>query len=95
MLCLFLGTNFMEMDDYEVNLASPSKEFDDFKSTSEEWIPPCDDELKPVVGKIFDTLTEGGNFIKITHMLLVLACVVRLKQKMNQMEVFSLLKRGF
>jgi hypothetical protein len=29
LLCLFLGTIFMEMDNNEVNLASPSKDFSD------------------------------------------------------------------
>ncbi|CAJ2663061.1 unnamed protein product [Trifolium pratense] len=45
--------------------ASPSKEFDDLENdTPEEWIPPCGNELKPVIGKVFDTLTEGVDFYK-------------------------------
>ncbi|KAF1865247.1 hypothetical protein Lal_00004621 [Lupinus albus] len=33
-------------------------------STLDEWIPACDEELKPVIGKIFDILEEGSNFYK-------------------------------
>ncbi|KAF1881474.1 hypothetical protein Lal_00021452 [Lupinus albus] len=33
-------------------------------STLDEWITACDKELKPGIGKIFDTLEEGGNFYK-------------------------------
>jgi hypothetical protein len=56
MLCLFIGTTFMEMDDNEVDLANTSD--------PEEWIPTCRNELKPVIGKIFDTLIEGAEFYK-------------------------------
>lgn len=53
------------MDDNEVGLASPSKVFNDLKNMSGEWIHVYDDELKHVIGKIFDILIEGSNFYKI------------------------------
>ncbi|KAF1894675.1 hypothetical protein Lal_00027053 [Lupinus albus] len=33
-------------------------------STLDEWIPACNEEMKPIIGKIFDTLEEGDNFYK-------------------------------
>ncbi|CAK8532880.1 unnamed protein product [Lathyrus sativus] len=29
-----------------------------------EWVPNCDDALKPKIGQVFDTLEEGGEFYK-------------------------------
>jgi hypothetical protein len=54
----------MEIGDNEVGLSSPSKGFNDLANTVEEWIPTCDDKFKPVIGNLFDTLEEGGNFYK-------------------------------
>jgi len=54
----------MELIDNEVDLPSPSKDGNDPKNTSVEWIPACEDDLKPVIGKVFDTLEEGGDFYK-------------------------------
>jgi len=55
----------MEMNDNEVDCDSPiEEEFDELANKSEEWIPNCDAELKPVIGKVFDTLKEGDDFYK-------------------------------
>jgi hypothetical protein len=54
----------MEIDDNEVCLSSPSKGLNDLANTVEERIPTCDDEFKPVIGNLFDTLEEGGDFYK-------------------------------
>ncbi|WJX91969.1 hypothetical protein P8452_73678 [Trifolium repens] len=55
---------YMEIDDNEVCLSSPSKGLNDLANTVEERIPTCDDEFKPVIGNLFDTLEEGGDFYK-------------------------------
>ncbi|XP_057432341.1 protein FAR1-RELATED SEQUENCE 5-like [Lotus japonicus] len=49
----------MDVSDDEADLGR-----NDTMNTSEEWIPMCDEELKPVVGKVFDTLEEGESFYK-------------------------------
>jgi hypothetical protein len=54
----------MEMDDNEVDIPSPSEDLNDQENTPDEWIPVCDVALKPVIGKVFDTLKEGGDFYK-------------------------------
>ena len=54
----------METGDNEVDVAIVSNNLNDLVSTLEEWIPECDDELKPTIGKVFDTLEEEGNFYK-------------------------------
>jgi len=57
-------TTFMDIDDNEVDTPSPSEDLNDLENTLDEWIPVCDVALKPVVGKVFDTLKEGGDFYK-------------------------------
>ena len=52
------------MDDMETDLATPSEGSNDGVNTSDEWVPMCDEELKPVIGKVFTTLEEGENFYK-------------------------------
>ena len=54
----------METDDNEVDVATVSNDLNGLVSTLEEWIPEFDDELKPMVGKVLNTLEEGGNFYK-------------------------------
>ncbi|KAJ1404438.1 FAR1 DNA-binding domain [Sesbania bispinosa] len=54
----------MEMGDNEVDSTTPSKAFNDSVNASEEWIPMRDEELKPVIGMVFDTLEEGEDFYK-------------------------------
>ncbi|KAJ1377908.1 FAR1 DNA-binding domain [Sesbania bispinosa] len=29
---------------------------------SEEWVPQCNEKIKHVVGRVFDTLEQGGDF---------------------------------
>ncbi|XP_058753620.1 protein FAR1-RELATED SEQUENCE 5-like [Vicia villosa] len=53
------------MGDDEVDLASESKDLNDVENMSDEWIPMCKDEVKPILGKVFDSLEEGGNFYKM------------------------------
>ena len=53
------------MDGTEVEFDSPTEEFDELENKSAEWILKCDAELKPVIGKVFDTLKEGDDFYKI------------------------------
>ncbi|XP_058774181.1 protein FAR1-RELATED SEQUENCE 5-like [Vicia villosa] len=55
----------MEMSDDRVDLASASKSLDVVENMSEEWIPICEDESKPIIGKIFDSLEEGEKFYKM------------------------------
>lgn len=52
------------MSDNEVDPTSPSKGNNNLENTLEEWFPICGDEFKPVIGKVFDTLEEGGDFYK-------------------------------
>lgn len=54
----------METSADEVHLATPSRGLNNPLSTLEEWVPICVDELKPIIGMIFDTLEEGGRFYK-------------------------------
>ena len=54
----------METNDNEVDLTTQSNDLNDAVGTVEEWVPDCYVELKPIVGKIFDTLEEGGDFYK-------------------------------
>ncbi|KAF1894116.1 hypothetical protein Lal_00004035 [Lupinus albus] len=54
----------METNDKEFNLSMSPKGLNNPMSTLDEWIPACDEELKPVIGKIFDTLEERDNFYK-------------------------------
>ncbi|XP_057449235.1 SWR1-complex protein 4-like [Lotus japonicus] len=42
----------LEMADNGVHLATPTKSSDDPVNILQEWIPVCDEELKPVIGKI-------------------------------------------
>lgn len=41
----------MEINNNEIGLASPSKDFNDRQNFSKEWILTCDDELTLVIGK--------------------------------------------
>lgn len=45
----FYRNVFMEMNENDVDLASPSKDINDQANISEEWTPVCDDELKPMI----------------------------------------------
>jgi len=42
----------MEINNNEIDLASPSKDFNDRENLSKEWMPACDDELTLVIGKV-------------------------------------------
>ncbi|KAJ1375574.1 FAR1 DNA-binding domain, partial [Sesbania bispinosa] len=50
------------MGDDSIDLTTPTKGLNDPVDTLEEWVPKCDEEIKPVVGKVFDTLEQGGDF---------------------------------
>jgi hypothetical protein len=53
----------MEMGNDGVDLAPASK---DVANMVDECIPVCEDvESKPVIGKVFDSLEEAGNFYKM------------------------------
>ncbi|KAG5035545.1 hypothetical protein JHK87_010455 [Glycine soja] len=52
----------MEISDNDANVTTPSKGLNDHVYTLQGWVPKCDQQLKPVVGNVFDTLEEGNNF---------------------------------
>ncbi|KAH1254855.1 Protein FAR1-RELATED SEQUENCE 5 [Glycine max] len=52
----------MEISDNDANVTTPSKGLNDHVYTLQRWVPKCDQQLKPVVGNVFDTLEEGNNF---------------------------------
>ncbi|XP_058783612.1 protein FAR1-RELATED SEQUENCE 5-like [Vicia villosa] len=54
----------MEVGDTEIGLSSPAQDINNLENSIREWNPTCDDEFKPAIGKVFDTLEEGGNFYK-------------------------------
>ena len=80
---LFVRYIVMETDDNEVDLTTQSNNLNDTVGTVEEWVPDYDDELKPIVGKIFDTLEEGGDFYKRYAHTVGLVYVIQLKQKIK------------
>lgn len=52
----------MQISYNDVNVTTPSKGLNDHVYTLQRWVPKCDQQLKPVVGNVFDTLEEGNNF---------------------------------